>query len=136
MIYDKGQGNGGTKYDSPTPRWIPKLVCIKSRAAKFYVIIYVFYSLNTFRDETLYIKMTCEVIQVEIEIRKWTEFISFHDINNKIFLFDTQIKVQGTVVNLFDILFVVKYIPWLNHVLWYPGPPPGRSSGRPTAWHA
>ena len=65
------------------------------------------YSLNTFSDETLYIKMTCEVIQVEIEIRKWTEFISFHDINNKIFLFDTQIKVQGTVVNLFDILFVV-----------------------------
>ena len=66
------------------------------------------YSLNTFSDETLYIKMTCEVIQVEIEIRKWTEFISFHDINNNIFLFDTQIKVQGTVVNLFDILFVVK----------------------------
>ena len=52
--------------------------------------------------------MTCEVIQVEIEIRKWTELISFHDISNKIFLFDTQIKVQGTVVNLFDILFVVK----------------------------
>ena len=66
------------------------------------------YSLNTFSDETLYIKMTCEVIQVEIEIRKWTEFTSFHDMNNNIFLFDTQIKVQGTVVNLFDILFVVK----------------------------
>ena len=29
IIYDEGRVNGGTKYDFPGPRWVPKLVSNK-----------------------------------------------------------------------------------------------------------
>ena len=29
VIYNKGRVNGGTNYDSPAPRWVPKLVAHK-----------------------------------------------------------------------------------------------------------
>ena len=84
--------------------------------------MYVFYSLTTSRNETFYRKITCEVIQAVIEIRKLTELISFHDIDSKIFIFVAQVKVKNTVGRksrqeiLSIFCFVVDDIPWLNHV--------------------